>query len=88
MNEIRVHRELLKQALFNADCSKIPVRKEVIVDLSHVDSKFWPGYGTVEIFRDGPDGYSSFKTHQEFPMKYALNRNEYRSGEYKLVIKQ
>ena len=50
-------------------------------------SKFWPGYGDVEILREGPDGYSSFKTHQENPLEYAENLKEYRSGEYKLVIK-
>ena len=33
------------------------------------------------------DGYRSFKTHQEFPMRYVFNCNEYRSGEYKLIIK-
>ena len=45
------------------------------------------GQGTIQITSDGPSGYSSFKTHQEFPMKYLETRKEYKSGEYKLVIK-
>ena len=43
-------------------------------------------YGHVTITRDGPSGYSSFKTHQEFPMRYVFNCNEYRSNEYELII--
>ena len=31
MDNIRAHRELLKQAFFNMDCSKVPVRKEINV---------------------------------------------------------
>jgi len=86
MDEVRACRELLKQALFNADNSKIPVRKEIIIEIGK--NKFWPGYGTIEILSDGPNGYSSFKTHQEFPMEYARSREEYKSGEYELVIKE
>ena len=88
MDKRRLHRELLKQALFNADCSNIPVRKEVIVDLRYLDNKWWPNYGYVQILSDGPNGYSSFSTHQENPLEYAKSRKEYKSGEYKLVIKE
>ena len=89
MDKIRLHRELLKQALFNADCSNIPVRKEVIVDLRYLDNKWWPNYGYVQILSDGPDGYSSFSTHQEDPLQYAKDRmKEEKYNKYKLVIKK
>ena len=47
---------------------------------------YWPGYGTIKIVSDTKDGYSSFSTHQEFPMEYILNTKEYKSGEYQLLI--
>ena len=49
--------------------------------------EFWVGYGTIQVISDGPDGYRSFKTHQENPLEYAKNRKEYKSGEYELIIK-
>ena len=59
--------------------------KVIIVEIGK--NPYWPGYGTIEITSDTKDGYSSFKTHQEFPMKYALSRKEYKSGSHKLIIK-
>ena len=89
MDKRRLHRELLKQALFNADCSNIPIRKEVIVDLRYLDNEWWPNYGYVQILSDGPDGYSSFSTHQEDPLQYAKDRmKEEKYNKYKLVIKK
>ena len=89
MDKRRLHRELLKQALFNADCSNIPVRKEVIVDLRYLDNEWWPNYGYVQILSDGPDGYHSFSTHQENPLQYAKDRmKEEKYNKYKLVIKK
>ena len=88
MDKRRLHRELLKQALFNADCSNIPVRKEVIVDLRYLDNEWWPNYGYVQILSDGPDGYSSFSTHQEHPLEYAKDRmKEEKYKKYKLIVK-
>ena len=49
MDKRRLHRELLKQALFNADYSNIPVRKEIIVDLRYLDNEWWPNYGHIQI---------------------------------------
>ena len=87
MDKRRLHRELLKQALFNADCSNIPVKKEIIVDLRYLDNEWWPNYGYVQILSDGPDGYSSFSTHQEHPLEYAEDRmKEEQYKDYKLVI--
>ena len=89
MDKRRLHRELLKQALFNADCSNILVRKEVIVDLRYLDNKWWPNYGYIQILSDGPNGYSSFSTHQENPLQYAKDRmKEKKYNKYKLVIKK
>ena len=87
MDKIRAHRELLKQAFFNMDCSKVPVRKEIIVKMGK--SKFWPGYGDVTIMSDGPDGYSHFSTHQEHPLEYAKDRmSQDKYKEYKLIVKE
>ena len=45
-------------------------------------------YGHVTITRDGPNGYSSFKTSQgENALKYALDCEQYKTGEYNLIIK-
>ena len=86
MNKIRLQRELLKQALFNADCSNIPIRKQIIVD--KCTNPYWPNCAKVEILSDGPNGYSSFSTHQENPLEYAKNCSEYKSGEYELIVKE
>ena len=80
-----MNRHELKTAFLQMDWSNVKESKQIIVRMTR--SKFWPGYGDVEIRREGPDGYSSFKTHQELPMKYVFNCNEYKSGEYKLIIK-
>ena len=75
----------LKRLWFSMDHSNVKEKKEIIVEIGN--NKFWPGYGDVEMLREGPGGYSSFKTHQENPLEYAKNLKEYRSGEYKLIIK-
>ena len=89
MDKRRLHRELLKQALFNADCSNILVRKEIIVDLRYLDNKWWPNYGYIQILSDGPNGYSSFITHQENQLQYDKDRmKEEKLKDFKLVIKK
>ena len=80
-----LERTLLKQAWFNMDHSNTPVRKEIIVEMDQYPGR--KGQGTVQILSDGPDSYSSFKTHQKNPIEYAKDRKEYISGEYELVIK-
>jgi len=77
-------RQELKQLFFTLDTSHIPVKKQIIVDYNN--NPYWVGYGDVEILSDGPNGYSSFKTHQEFPFEYIKTRKEYTSGEYELII--
>ena len=92
MDKIRAHREELKRKFLQFDFSNVPVRKEIIVDLRYIKNKHWPGYGYVQILSDGPDGYSSFSTHQENPLQYALEMMEYDDhndySEYELIIKE
>ena len=85
VDKIRARREELKRLWFSLPVSQKEI-KTITVKVGK--NKHWPGYGEVTIMSDGPNGYSHFSTHQEFPMKYALNCEEYKSGEYKLVIKE
>ena len=79
-------REELKRLWFSIPRNEN--KKDYKIIVVEVDKNpHWPGYGTIEITSDTKNGYSSFKTHQEFPMEYALDRKEYKSGEYKLIIK-
>ena len=72
-------RNELKQLWFNLDYSNVKERKQIIVETD---------FGHVEIMSESPNGYNSFKTSQgENALQYALNREEYKSGEYELVIK-
>ena len=59
--------------------------KTITVELSN--NKYWKNYGTIEIKTDNKNEYISFKTHQENPIEYAKNLKEYKTGEYKLIIK-
>ena len=84
-------REELKQLWFSLDYSNVKESKQIIVEMGK--NKFWPGYGEVEIRREGPDGFSSFKTHQEHPLQYAKDRMKENDGytdysEYELIIKE
>ena len=77
-------RQELKTMFLQQDYSNVKERKQIIVDYNN--NPYWVGYGTIEILSDGPDGYSSFKTHQEFPLEYVETREEYQSGDYELII--
>ena len=80
-------REELKTIFLQMDCSNIPVKKEIVVEMNK-NKEYWIGYGYVSITSDGPDGYSHFATHEEHPIEYALNRmKQDKYKEYKLVIK-
>ena len=77
-------RNELKQMWFNLP-TQTKVTKTILVEMDkYVGRK---GYGTIQVTSDGPNGFSQFKTLQEFPVEYALNTKEYKSGEYSLVIK-
>ena len=79
-------RNELKQMWFNLPTSKV-VTKTILVEIGK--NPYWKGYGEVTITNDGPSGYSHFKTHEEFPIKYAqdLIESDVKYKEYKLVIK-
>ena len=83
-------REELKRLWFSLDYSNVKESKQIIVEMTN--NKHWIGYGEVEIRREGPDGFSTFKTHQENPLQYALemmegdDHNDY--SEYELIIKE
>ena len=79
-----MNRNQLKQMWFNLPTQNI-VTKTILVEMDKYEGR--KGQGTIEITSDGPNGYRGFKTHQEFPMEYALNTKEYKSGDYSLVIK-
>jgi len=77
-------RNELKQMWFNLPTQTI-VTKTILVEMDKYEGR--KGQGTIQITSDGPNGFSQFKTHQVNPVDYALNREEYKSGKYKLVIK-
>jgi uncharacterized oligopeptide transporter (OPT) family protein len=78
-------REEMKTMFLQMDCSNVPMRKQIVVDYNN--NPYWEGYGSVEVLSDGPNGYSSFKSHQENPFLFVSEREEYLSGEYELIIK-
>ncbi len=79
-------REELKQLWFNLEFEdNRPEIKQIIVD--KCTNPYWPNHAKVQILSDGPNGYSSFSTHQENPLEYAKSRDEYKSGEYELIVK-
>ena len=79
-------REELKRLWFSLDHSNKPVRKQIIVD--KCTNPYWPNHAKVEVVKDGPNGYFSYSSHQENPLEYAKNSDEYKSGEYELIIKE
>ena len=79
-------REELKRLFLTFPTVDRPVVKTITVRMDRYKDRL--GQGDVRIMRDGPDGFSEFTTSQSNPMEYALNRKEYISGEYELIIKQ
>tara|TARA_R110002012_G_C11359152_1_gene580640 strand:- start:107 stop:292 length:186 start_codon:yes stop_codon:yes gene_type:complete len=59
--------------------------KSITVEL--LNNKYWKNYGTIEVKTDNKKEFISFKTHQKNPIEYAKNLKEYKSGNYKLIIK-
>jgi len=81
-----MNRHELKTAFLQMDYSNVKERKQIIVD--KCTNPYWPNHAKVQILSEGPNGYSSFSTHQENPLEYAKSRDEYKSGEYELIIKE
>jgi len=86
IDKVRAHREELKRLLFSVPTESRRSTKTITVEMSK-NKKFWIGYGYVSVDRDGPEGFCHFASHQEHPMEYALNTEEYKSGEYELIVK-
>ena len=80
-----MNREELKRLFLTFPPLDIPEKKQIVVDYNN--NPWWEGYGSVEVLSDGPNGYSSFKSHQENPFLFVSEREEYLSGEYELIIK-
>ena len=84
---MKMNREELKRLFLTFPTVDRPVTKKIIITM--MTNKFhWIGYGNVAIKRDGPDGFSQFKTHQEYPYTYVVGRKEFIDGNYELIIKE
>jgi hypothetical protein len=77
-------RQELKQLWFNLPTSDVVTRTIKLEMDTYKDRK---GQGTVQITSDGPNGFKQFTTHQKFPFTYIVEREEYKSGDYELLIK-
>ena len=53
MNKTRLHRELLKQQLFNYDYSNTPEDKSILVELD---------YNQITVSTEGPSGFTHWKS--------------------------
>ena len=97
VDKVRAHREELKRLWFSIPHDENRTPKYTI---TVTFDKYPPreGQGTVEISRDDKEGWSSFKTHTNEPLKYALdrmnapyNRKQYEErydlSKYQLIIK-
>ena len=77
-------RQELKQLWFNLPTHR-PVTRTIKLEMdTYKDRK---GQGTIQITSDGPGGFRQFTTHQKFPFTYIVEREEYKSGDYELLIK-
>ena len=79
-------REELKRLFLTFPTIDRPLVKTITVQMDKYEGRI--GQGTVEITSDGPDGFSQFKSHQEYPYTYINSRKEFASGEYELIIKE
>ena len=78
-------KEELIRKLFEFPTLDIPVVKTITVEMDKYKDR--KGQGTVQIQRNGPNGFTHHKSHQENPFLYVSEREEYLSGEYELIIK-
>ena len=79
-----MNREELKQMWFNSPTSNV-VTRTIKLELDTYKDRV--GQGTVQITSDGPNGFRQFTTHQKFPFTYVAELEEYKSGDYELLIK-
>jgi len=72
-----MNREELKRMWLSLPTSNV-VTRTILVETK---------YNHVTITSDGPNGFRQHKSCQDFPVTYAKDTKEYKSGEYQLVIK-
>jgi len=77
-------REQLKQMWFNSPTSNV-VTRTIKLEMDAYKDRI--GQGIVQITSDGPNGFRQFTTHQKYPFTYIVEREEYKSGDYELLIK-
>jgi hypothetical protein len=82
---MRRSREELKRMLFSFPTEGRIVVKRITVQMDRYKDRL--GQGTVQFTRDGPDGFCEWKSCQSNPMEHALTSEEYKSGEYELIVK-
>ena len=78
-------REELKRLFLTFPTEGRPTVKTITVQMDRYKDRL--GQGTVQITRDGPDGFCEWKSCQSNPMEHALTSEQYLSGEYELIIK-
>ena len=81
----KMSREELKRLFLTFPTEGRVVVKRITVEMDKYKDRL--GQGTVQITRDGPDGFCEWKSCQSNPMEHALTSEEYLSGEYELIIK-
>ena len=79
-----MNREELKQMWFNSPTSSV-VKRTILIEMDTYKDRI--GQGIVQITSDGPNGFRQFTTHQKFPFTYVAELEEYKSGDYELLIK-
>ena len=79
-----MNREELKQMWFNSPTRSV-VKRTIMLEMDTYKDRV--GQGTVQITSDGPNGFRQFTTHQKFPFTYVAELEEYKSGDYELLIK-
>ena len=79
-----MNRVELKQMWFNSPTSNV-VTRTITIEMDTYKDRI--GQGIVQITSDGPGGFRQFTTHQKYPFTYLVDNEEYKSGDYELLIK-
>ena len=79
MNKTRLHRELLKQQLFNYDYSNTPEDKSILVELD---------YKQITVSTEGPSGFTHWKSSGGSlgNLIDLMNRRVTQNPDYDLII--
>ena len=79
MDKTRLHRELLKQQLFNYDYSNTPEDKSILVELD---------YSQITVSTEGPSGFTHWKSSGGSlgNLIDLMNREVSKNPDYDLII--